>query len=135
MRNAILISTFLFLLAGCAAEIGDDCIFDADCSPNLDRTCDHEQPGGYCLVVGCAPNTCPEEASCVEFTTPCPEGTDELACELIEPNRKRTYCLQNCAVDKDCRDAYSCLEPEELYAEIIEPGTTETRICSPRLPD
>ena len=132
MRYALLISTFLVLLTGCAAEIGDDCTFDADCSPDLDRTCDAEQPSGYCLVGGCAPNSCPKESSCVEFTSPCPDGTDTDACELIEPNRKRTYCLQHCKDDGDCRSEYACTEPAELDAEIIEPDTTQTRICSPR---
>ena len=131
MRYAILIASCLLVFAGCGDQIGDDCTFDADCSPNLDRTCDQRQPGGYCLVVGSAPSTCPSEASCVEFTTPCADGTDVIDCELISSNRKRTYCLQHCNDDGDCRSDYACTDPIELYGEIIDPEGDQDRVCSP----
>ena len=127
------------LTAGCADEIGDNCQYDIDCSPNLDRTCDLEQPGGYCLIIGCTPDSCPGEANCVEFTTPCPIGTDPEACALIKPNRTRAYCLQHCKENNDCRDAYQCLHPDDFSLEgtddrvalIVDPDSSETRICVP----
>jgi hypothetical protein len=104
----------LVLLAagGCTSEIGDSCGYDVDCSPNMDRNCDRNQPGGYCLILGCEPDICPGEAVCVEFTTPCPDGTASETCEQIEENRARTYCLRHCKNDKGCRSKYECLLPE-----------------------
>jgi len=100
------------VVGGCAAEIGDSCSYDVDCSPNMDRNCDRNQPSGYCLILSCDPDTCPSEAVCVEFTTPCPDGTDEEICGQIEENRERTYCLRHCTSGKDCRSSYECLLPE-----------------------
>jgi hypothetical protein len=97
---------------GCAAEIGDDCGYDVDCSPNMNRNCDRNQPGGYCLILGCDPDTCPSEAVCVEFTTPCPDGTDVGTCAQLEENRERTYCLRHCGKNGDCRSGYACVVPQ-----------------------
>ena len=115
---------------GCAAEIGDSCSYDVDCSPNMDRNCDRNQPSGYCLILSCDPDTCPSEAVCIEFTTPCPDGTDEETCEQIEENRERTYCLRHCTGGEDCRSGYECLLPEgntvegEAYAlPVLENAT------------
>jgi hypothetical protein len=98
--------------AGCDVEIGDSCSYDVDCSPNMDRNCDRNQPRGYCLILSCDPDTCPSEAVCIEFTAPCPDGTDEGTCDQIEENRERTYCLRHCGGGGDCRTGYQCLLPE-----------------------
>ena len=112
-RRACQIAILALLAAsGCAAEIGDSCGYDVDCSPNMNRNCDRNQPGGYCLILGCEPDSCPNEAVCVEFTTPCPDGTGDATCEQIEENRERTYCLRHCKSDKGCRSKYECLLPE-----------------------
>ena len=123
------------LLAACSAEIGDDCSFDADCSQNLDRNCDSSQPGGYCLIIGCAPDECPHEAVCVEYTTPCPIGTSDESCQRMLPNRGRTYCVKHCKSEGDCRSNYQCIEPEEASAGIIDFDTNRTKICTPDSPE
>lgn len=129
------------LCAACAAEIGDDCQMDADCSPNADRNCDNTQPGGYCLIIGCGPDECPSEASCVEFTTPCPtgDGYDEGAswdkCTLIESNRGRSYCLRHCSSDGGCRGGYECVDAELLSASIVDFKGNHTKICVPKSDD
>ncbi len=129
-------ATFTAILAavallGCEAEIGDRCSYDADCSVMMDRNCDQGQPGGYCLVIGCAADECPREAVCVEFTTPCPEGTPEQECEQIEPNRGRTYCLRHCRNGDGCRKNYSCVAPDSLYARIVDLSPRGAKICVP----
>ena len=135
MKRVNLIFMLLPFLVACHAEIGDDCTYDADCSPNMDRNCDSNQPGGYCLIIGCGPDECPGEASCVEFTTPCPTGQgygdDSEKCDLIEANRGRTYCLKHCNKDSDCRSRYVCEKPETLHATIIDFSGNETKICVP----
>lgn len=81
--------------AGCAPEIGDSCETSVDCSVNGDRICDIAQPGGYCTVVGCETDTCPDEAVCVEFRS--------------EPERLASaWCMAGCEEDGDCRDGYLC---------------------------
>ena len=44
------------VLAGCSAEIGDDCSNSTDCSSTGDRLCDTTQPGGYCTLFNCEPD-------------------------------------------------------------------------------
>ena len=134
MRYVIIIVASLSLfpfVTGCIAEIGDECAGDVDCSQNMDRNCDTSQPGGYCLVVTCGPDECPEEAVCVEFTTPCPLDMEEEDCQLIEPNRGRRFCLRHCRRNSHCRGKYTCIEPEDLSAIIIDFDTNKTKVCVP----
>lgn len=121
MRHLLPVLPFLFVALACSHKIGESCAYDIDCSPNMDRTCDSIQPGGYCLIISCEPDSCPGEAVCVEFTTPCPDGPEEgedgyedyeTTCSQIEPNRGRSYCLRKCRSDKGCRSRYRCLLPE-----------------------
>jgi len=138
MRDCWIYISMGLLVAACANEIGDECDYDYDCSPNMERTCDLGQPGGYCLIIGCEPNSCPEESICVEFVTPCPEGTgnpeiDEEKCEQIEPNRSRKYCLKHCGSDGDCRSEYECVEVAQLRGTVIDTGTSKSEVCVPEV--
>ena len=56
---------------GCGAEIGDSCVFSTDCSTDSTegRVCDTSQIHGYCTILGCDYNTCPEESVCIRFFT------------------------------------------------------------------
>ncbi|MCP4678892.1 MAG: hypothetical protein GY854_26070 [Deltaproteobacteria bacterium] len=135
MRDFLTIAICCFLGAACARKIGDACEYDVNCSENMDRNCDRSQPGGYCLEIGCGPDECPNEAVCVEFTTPCPEGMDTNECRLIEPNRGRSYCLKHCNSDGGCRKKYFCAEPEEFSAAIIDFDTNKEKICVPESDD
>lgn len=129
---------------GCQKEIGDDCNRDMDCSANGDRTCDHNQPGGYCLIITCEPDECPGEAACTEFITPSPDFGDEtdtdsseseLLYEQLAPSRARTYCLKKCKKDGDCRGGYQCaLEldlDEQLNGLIIDSKYEGLGVCVP----
>lgn len=141
MRRLIAIFALAALTSACAAEIGDECSADVECSPDMNRNCDRSQPGGYCLIIGCGPDECPSESVCVEFTTPCPTGEPymedagpdggESKCGLIEPNRGRRYCLRHCGSDGDCRSKYMCLDPTEFSAAIIEFESKHTKVCVP----
>lgn len=133
MRNIIFSVFCLVFAAGCNAEIGDECQYDVDCSANMDRNCDRSQPGGYCLIIGCEPDECPGEAVCVEFTSPCPIGLDEEACRRIEANRGRTYCLKHCKSKGNCRSNYSCEEPDEVSAAIVDFETQKRKVCVPKV--
>lgn len=99
------------VLVGCAPAIGDSCETSADCSVNGDRICDNAYPGGYCTVVGCDTDTCPDDAVCVEWR--------------FSPDRTAsTYCMASCGGDGDCRGAdYACLgdADERLRDEVGQP--------------
>ncbi len=93
----LLAGTLLGALSACQAEIGDECSVSTDCSPNGDRFCDVAQPGGYCTVIGCDPDTCPDDALCVEWR--------------FEPTRSaETWCMKSCGDSGDCdRNGYVCI--------------------------
>ena len=101
----------LSLCAGCAAEIGDECGANVDCSPNGDRVCDTSMSGGYCTITGCRAGTCPEEAVCVAWDT----GVAE-----------RALCMRSCGSSSDCRDGYQCFDPRAYWdAHHDDPGYEE----------
>ena len=66
-RLALLALAVVLVGSGCAAEIGDSCSTNIDCSTSGDRICDTAQPDGYCTIEGCSANSCPEEGVCIRF--------------------------------------------------------------------
>ncbi len=76
-------------LAACTAKVGDDCASNTDCGRTL--VCDLAQPEGYCTLLGCRTNECPDEGVCVHFA----DGT--------------AACMFRCKDDSDCRDGYTCV--------------------------
>ena len=98
-RRALLALVAASALVGtaCAPEIGDDCKTSLDCSVNGDRFCDSSAPGGYCTVIGCDPDTCPDGALCVEWR--------------YEPSRtSESWCMKSCGNGGDCRGGrYACV--------------------------
>lgn len=142
--SALLLLLLLFGI-GCGNEIGDACITSVDCSPNGDRSCDTSSKGGYCTVQGCDFNTCPEEATCVQFFTgnfsnrTCDPDTedrgsnactfDEL-CSLVGNCVPRSsevrFCMKTCDADDDCRDGYECRDIAKMKEHggqpVLAPG-------------
>jgi hypothetical protein len=116
--------------AGCGKEIGDACNFSTDCSPNGDRQCEATSKEGYCTVVGCDFDTCPEEAVCVRFfgggfaNKQCDhlledvEGAGDDRCSFdevcsindtcVSRSSETRFCMRKCDSDGDCRDGYEC---------------------------
>ena len=151
MRSLVVIA---ILAAGCGKEIGDDCVVSSDCSPNGDRFCDQSSRGGYCTVLGCDFNTCPDESVCVRFFTgaftnkPCdptaPHDSngctlDEL-CSLVGSCVPRSseirFCMRKCDGDGDCRDGYECRDLTDMINHggepVLQPGTAVTEETAPR---
>ncbi len=81
------------VLSACGREIGDDCATNVDCG--TDRICDLSQPGGYCTLSPCRPDTCPGEAVCVVFSV------DD------------SYCMRTCETSDECREGYVCVTDYE----------------------
>lgn len=127
----LLLALVLAAAAGCGAEIGDECFASTDCSTTGDRVCDQSQYEGYCTILGCDHDTCPEEAVCVRFfvgefgNRPCDPvledlpssdgedrcGLDELCTlggQCVPRAAEARYCMKACADGGDCRDGYEC---------------------------
>ncbi|MBI4705718.1 MAG: hypothetical protein HY744_31890 [Deltaproteobacteria bacterium] len=119
--------------AGCSAEIGDECTSALDCSTLGERLCDSTQPGGYCTIFNCEPDTCPEEAACVAF-----QGEIDPACRQADDGKwarfGRTFCMRVCEEQDDCRSGYECVRPADRFARVLDQETDtddpqETRVC------
>jgi hypothetical protein len=122
VRRMIMTCVGALALVACGPEIGDKCDDALDCATDGSRFCDHTQPGGYCLIPGCRGDECPEEAVCVRF------GLDEQA---------RTFCLQHCSDNGDCRDGYRCIEPDpyaDVPTEIVDLAPNGRRYCLEHTP-
>lgn len=127
MMLRILTLALLSLTFACGEEIGDSCTISSDCSPQGDRICDNNSPGGYCTIFGCDVGTCPDEAVCIRFfptadsNRPCDPMTEDLGtddctadevCTLAGScalrNAEVRYCMRTCDSTSDCRDDYEC---------------------------
>lgn len=118
----------LTLVAGCQPKIGDACNTSTDCSTQGDRLCDTTQPGGYCTIFNCEPNTCPEdEAACVAFNVAL-----DPACGAADdgkwPRFERSFCMAFCEDDSDCRSGYECVAPSERSALIVDDDRS-AKVC------
>jgi hypothetical protein len=103
MRLGIASLLAAMAVAGCQQHIGDACGSSSDCSATGERQCDLAQPGGYCTVFSCDPDTCPEGA-CVEWR--------------FNPSRTaETWCMETCSDDGICRGGYNCVRPAEIDSE------------------
>ncbi len=142
---------FITLIASaCGTEIGDECSSSTDCSPSGDLICDlpSNSPGGYCTVLGCDYDSCPEGGVCVRFfsvgstNVPCEETADCSSSELctmggfcVPAVAETRYCMKTCEGEGDCRDKYECRDRELMLAhggEIVSaPGESSTqRFCA-----
>ena len=108
---------------GCKPKIGEDCATSTDCSISGDRLCDVTQPGGYCTVFNCEPNTCPTEAACVAFS----EGTCSTASSSTR--FRRTFCMRECEDDSDCRSGYLCLDLSRDASRRVVDTDSGKRVC------
>jgi hypothetical protein len=128
-------------LGACGSEIGDSCLLNSDCDPTGQRICDQTQNDGFCTILGCDFDTCPEEAVCVRFFVggftdvvcdpatedlPNSDGTDDcsfeelctLAGRCVPRSAESRYCMRKCG---DCRDGYECRDRELMIEHGGEP--------------
>ncbi len=93
---------------GCTPNIGDSCTLSTDCSQTGDRLCDTTEPGGYCTVFNCQPDTCPNSI-CVAY-----DSTLDPSCGGVVggqwPRFQRSFCLAPCGSNGDCRQQYQCVD-------------------------
>ena len=129
MRQSMLVFAVCALVSGasfgCAPKLGDGCTTRADCSVNNDRDCDRSQPGGYCTIENCEPDSCGDEGVCVRF-------------KPDEPRLSSNWCMATCSETGDCdRDRYVCRSASQLndddpgaprVAEVLE-GRKSQKFC------
>ncbi len=115
--------------AACSPDIGDDCVVSTDCSSVGDRLCDTSQPGGYCTIFNCEPDTCPDDSLCVSFHN---AGSGAF-CQADNDRFQRPFCMAPCSGDGDCRSGYGCVEVGKAGnpygAVVIEYGMTTAKVC------
>ena len=114
---ALLSST---LAVGCGRQIGSPCVISTDCSALNDRICDYNQPDGYCTIFNCEPNTCPDGAACVGFDAQLDAACGTELNQIRAARFERTFCVQPCQRDGDCRSQYQCVSPVERSADIVD---------------
>jgi hypothetical protein len=117
-------------LGACTPKIGDKCVLSTDCSIQGNRICDTAQPNGYCTVINCAANSCPDQAACVMFEPQVPGCPYN---DYASPSRTgRTRCMAQCQQDSDCRqsDGYVCVDPRQKpwLGQIIDDAQTQ-HVC------
>lgn len=127
--NALFL-TFMTSALACTPKIGDDCLLGADCSSKGDRVCDTSLPGGYCTVLSCNTDSCPDDGVCVLFQSSVPGC---IYNDRATSRTARTYCMAFCEDDSDCRDGYVCLDPkaEPLRASILDSNQGK-KVCTVR---
>ena len=103
-------------VAACNPMIGDDCEMSTDCSEQGTRYCDRNQPGGYCTIVDCEPDSCPGEAVCVQF---------------FDGVHARNYCMRQCEKDKDCRARYECTGGIPGVTTLLDDPYPHRGYCAP----
>jgi hypothetical protein len=153
-RAPLAIAVLLLALAatGCGDEIGDSCSISSDCSPDGNRTCDTSSLDGYCTIVGCDFESCPDESTCVAFygvfeNTTCDPTTEDKpesrtdACSIDEictlqgkcasRSSEVRYCMKTCSSNSDCRDGYECRDTDKDASDggepVRAPGSTSSR--------
>jgi hypothetical protein len=136
----VLLLTLILALAACDDEVGDACSLSTDCSSSGDRVCDTSSPGGYCTILGCDFDSCPDEATCVRFfaaatsNLTCDPTTEDLEtddCSADEMctlrgtcaprNAETRFCMRTCDSSDDCREGYECRDRDLMIEHGGEP--------------
>jgi hypothetical protein len=115
----------------CQPSIGDSCSNASDCSVQEQRTCDTTVPDGYCTVLGCDADTCPEEAACIGYQSVI-STAPECSSVQTRPRLQRTVCMKKCKHNSDCRGGYACIDmsgPNPWGATVIDPGA-RGKVCT-----
>jgi hypothetical protein len=126
---AAAVATAAFAVLGCTPAVGDRCTLSTDCSIQGTRVCDTSQPNGYCTLFACTPNSCPDNAACVELNASVPGCPYD---DYGAPSRSgRAMCLKTCGSDSDCRqgEGYVCADPRQSpWTAILDTNQSE-HVC------
>ena len=104
---AVLFFTAVFA-TGCQPKIGGACSSSVECDLSGNRTCDTASPGGYCTIADCTRGSCPSDSVCVRFYAR-DDLMDVTDAPYVPGRLARSYCMQTCAGDSQCRSGYGCV--------------------------
>jgi hypothetical protein len=124
----------LATVSGCKPSIGDKCTLSTDCSIKGDRQCDTAQPAGYCTVINCGSNGCPDETRCVAFAAAVPGCSYD---DRVIARTVKSQCAKPCESDDDCgRSGYVCRDVKEKpwLAKVLD-DNQDGRVCVPFVVD
>jgi len=115
--------------AGCTPKIGDSCVMSTDCSTQGNRQCDTSMPGGYCTIVNCGPNGCPDYAACYLFH-PSVQGCSYN--DRVTSRTSQSFCMAGCKSNGDCRAGYECKDARQppWNADLLDDNQAQT-VCVP----
>jgi hypothetical protein len=123
----------LTFAVGCSPKIGDKCTVSTDCSAAGDRLCDITEPGGYCTIFNCEPDSCPDDAACIDFGTMLSVGP-VAGCTVSQGDSpyQRSFCMASCTSDSDCRGGYKCLEASAIGGVEVDYNRSNPVCAVPR---
>ena len=117
---------------GCTPNVGDPCQLSTDCGSTGQLVCDTSESGGYCTLVDCLSDGCPDNAGCIEFYPSVPGCgyNDHVPSRLNQP-----FCMATCSSNSDCRIDYICASPTQSpwFALILDDNQQEL-VCLPLPP-
>jgi hypothetical protein len=105
-------------------------VLSTDCGSTGQLVCDTSEYEGYCTMVDCIANGCPNNAGCIEFYPSVPGcGYDDRA---AGSRFSIPFCMATCTSDSDCRTEYVCANPTESpwFADILDNNQQEL-VCLP----
>ncbi|HEY1532490.1 MAG TPA: hypothetical protein VGF76_00680 [Polyangiaceae bacterium] len=141
MAQAVLLVLLSLVAFGCSPKIGDSCTVSTNCSASGDRLCDITEPGGYCTIFNCEPDSCPDGAVCINFGTQL-SPVDQCSTSQGNSPYQRSFCMAPCSVDGDCRGGYSCQDlsgkpgsPINLLGAVLADDTGgDGKVCAATRP-
>lgn len=102
-------------------HVGDPCTAASECPAGGSGTvaCDTSEPGGYCIVEGCAQHghDCPDD--------PGLGGTGGPTSSQCVTTASGTACLRICTSAADCRQGYTCAARSDAA------GHGQVNVCVP----
>jgi hypothetical protein len=135
LSQALLVLLLGLSAFACTPKIGDSCTVSTNCSASGDRLCDITEPGGYCTIFNCEPNSCPDGAVCINFGTEL-SPVDQCSSSQGNSPYQRSFCMAACSSGSDCRGGYSCQDlsgrpgsPNALGA-VLGDNTGDGKVCA-----
>jgi hypothetical protein len=123
ITQAVLLVLLSLVAFGCTPKIGDSCTVSTNCSASGDRLCDITEPGGYCTIFNCEPDSCPDNSVCINFGA---ELSSVDQCQSSQGNSpyQRSFCMAACSTNGDCRGGYTCQDLSGTPKADGSPGNT-----------
>jgi hypothetical protein len=124
----------IFFGMGCTPQVGDSCQLSTDCGTTGNLVCDTSQFEGYCTLLDCVPEQCPNDAACVLF------NASEPGCGYDDRTQgsplSQQLCMKTCSSNSDCRLGYVCASPVVTpWSGMVLDSKSYELVCLPLPPN